>query len=853
LEHGDEYAFVSHGDDLSASLRLGRAPDPESLSPTLRERRNRESPLSMEPRRGLRAVILIAGLALCQAVLYGESLLGQKILLPLDLLARHNYYLPAGHDLAGTPSHNPGLSDRLLQYEPERRFAASELRAGRVPQWNPYGFAGAPLGSLTTYSPFNLIYYLFPHPVALAWLEFCVALAAGLGTHLFFRRVIGVGFWPAAIGAWVFPLSGFFALWQGFSMLHAVAWLPWVLLGTDAAVRNPKGWGGPGLALASACAMSGGQLAMQVLLASGLFGVWRTIEQYGWRLRPPVFRVVAVLTVAWAAGVMLATPDWLHLRDYSHASARMIDRADGLEDRPPVGLSAIPQVVLPDIFGSYQTGHFRIVEGNRLESSAAAYVGLLAVLVLVPIGLADRRRRGMNGMWLGLTLLSLAWVIDLPGLVSAMRLPGLNIISHNRSVFIASFSLLAIAVVGLDRLRRGAFRPRIWCLIPVLLLLGASLYCGYRVLNLPELVETHQLVFNVEHERLGLPDSKTVALVQDNYRENMMRGLVLCLIGLALWGWLERSPAAAATVPLLGALMVVELLWFGRGLNPQTDPALYFPRVPVLTAIERAPPGRILCVGCLPPRLAESHGLRDIRGYDGLDPLRLVELMEIARDEEVKTRASSYARLQWFVPKITLSASGSHILSPVLDMLNVRYLILRRFPFTRVPFLFKHDDYWVLENREALPRVYVPERVESRDSDDEILQALAEPDFDPARVAYVNEPLQLPDPMRGEALLDDEVPSRVAVTARMETPGLVVLADLWFEGWKAELNGEPVPILRTNYALRGVAVPAGESALVFSYEPAGFATGVRLMTLALLVLGSWTLVSIRRARRSTPA
>jgi hypothetical protein len=40
---------------------------------------------------------------------------------------------------------------------------------------------------------------------------------------------------------------------------------------------------------------------------------------------------------------------------------------------------------------------------------------------------------------------------------------------------------------------------------------------------------------------------------------------------------------------------------------------------------------------------------------------------------------------------------------------------------------------------------------------------------------------------------------------------------------------------------------------VFSYEPAGFTTGVRLMTLALLVLASWTLVLIRRARRSTPA
>jgi hypothetical protein len=186
-------------------------------------------------------------------------------------------------------------------------------------------------------------------------------------------------------------------------------------------------------------------------------------------------------------------------------------------------------------------------------------------------------------------------------------------------------------------------------------------------------------------------------------------------------------------------------------------------------------------------------------------------------------------------------------------MLNVRYLITRRFPVSGVPVLFEHDDYWVLENLEALPRVYVPERVESKGSDDEILQALAGPDFDPARVAYLNEPLHLPDPMRGEALIDTEVPTRIAVTAQMETPGLVVLADLWFEGWKAELNGEPVPVLRINYALKGVVVPAGESRLVFSYEPAGFTTGVRLMTLALVVLASWTLVLIHRARRSTPA
>ena len=51
LEHGDEYAFVSRGDDLSASLRLDRGPNLEPPAPASREHRNGASPLSMEPRR----------------------------------------------------------------------------------------------------------------------------------------------------------------------------------------------------------------------------------------------------------------------------------------------------------------------------------------------------------------------------------------------------------------------------------------------------------------------------------------------------------------------------------------------------------------------------------------------------------------------------------------------------------------------------------------------------------------------------------------------------------------------------------------------------------------------------------
>ena len=54
----------------------------------------------------------------------------------------------------------------------------------------------------------------------------------------------------------------------------------------------------------------------------------------------------------------------------------------------------------------------------------------------------------------------------------------------------------------------------------------------------------------------------------------------------------------------------------------------------------------------------------------------------------------------------------------------------------------------MLENNSALPRVYVPERVETIADDQERLRKMASPQFDPRQVAYVETPLAstLPEP-----------------------------------------------------------------------------------------------------------
>src|SRR5439155_26633162 len=85
-------------------------------------------------------------------------------------------------------------------------------------------------------------------------------------------------------------------------------------------------------------------------------------------------------------------------------------------------------------------------------------------------------------------------------------------------------------------------------------------------------------------------------------------------------------------VPFLGAFLVGDLLWFAYGRNVQCDPALYFPPVPALSSLAKATPGRVIGHGCLYPALSAVCGLQDVRGYDAVDPARLVELVSSAAD-----------------------------------------------------------------------------------------------------------------------------------------------------------------------------------------------------------------------------
>ncbi|MBY5959913.1 YfhO family protein [Membranicola marinus] len=71
--------------------------------------------------------------------------------------------------------------------------------------------------------------------------------------------------------------------------------------------------------------------------------------------------------------------------------------------------------------------------------------------------------------------------------------------------------------------------------------------------------------------------------------------------------------------------------------------------------------------------------------------------------------------------------------------------------------------------------------------------------------------------------------------------GLLVLSEVWYDGpgWAATVDGEEVPLIRTDFLLRAVEVPAGEHEVRLTFEPDSYYLGEKISlgsTILLLLL-----------------
>jgi hypothetical protein len=180
--------------------------------------------------------------------------------------------------------------------------------------------------------------------------------------------------------------------------------------------------------------------------------------------------------------------------------------------------------------------------------------------------------------------------------------------------------------------------------------------------------------------------------------------------------------------------------------------------------------------------------------------------------------------------------------SPLLDSLNVKYVIGK----TQI---YLKDNYG--------PRAFVAPRALIIEGEKAALAALLQHAGQLDQLVVLELAGQAPPPTLGSPTAG---PSTVAITryalnrvqlrANMAAPGFVVLADSYYPGWLATLDGLSTPLYRANSLLRAVYVPEGEHDLVFVFRPLDFFVGAGVSSLTLLlclVALAWTYRPSQRA------
>lgn len=733
------------------------------------------------------------------------------------------------------------LGDFTELHFPYRHWAAEELGAGRLPTWNPYLSAGHPsLGDIQ----FGLLYPIgamfarwYSGDLPVLGLEQQVILhfsIAAAGAYLL-ARALGAGRAGSLVAGLAFAYAGYMTSFpvQQIIILQTSVWLPWVLLGIELTFR----WRQPlfGVIVAGATAMAAlvghPQTLAYVLGTSAAYGVYRLCTL-------PSLRGFLGAALGGLIGIALAAPALLpaleHLKLTARTDVGFQFTASGFAPHEVIGL-----VLSSDL-------------GGR-----ALYAGVL-VLALAVVGVGARRPT--TGFWASLAAVGV--VLSLGGnsflYPAAYALfPGMQFFrDHERAALVVSLALAMLAGQGARALLRPPPLPRGQGD-------GEGASTADRALTRAlRLALVLAAVFGLVGMALQYPVLTTQGGPRNQIGALADRALLTALFGGLAWALLSAARRPGHR-PLVGAglvaLCAVDLWTAGWQLNLAAGaPAKLLRPTPTVEFLLGAlgPLERMASEGTLPAD-GNAGALFRLPDVVGNSPLDL---------ESYRTFGDKVEELQRW------------------RLLAVRFALTRRkIDDPRLTKVFQEGDLSVyeLDPKLRLPRAWLVHRaIVAADRDEELeLTRRIKPDEEVV-LPVVPGPLDGRPPDRPVAdgtdvAIEAYDSERFALRTWSSRDAVLVLSERDYPGWTATLDGRSVGVLRADYALRGIYVPAGKHAIELVFEPSGFAFGQEVAQRAfacgvvLVVLGAiapplaWALARVgaillrrsiapRRRRRYSP-
>ncbi|HEY6393464.1 MAG TPA: hypothetical protein VIX89_19430 [Bryobacteraceae bacterium] len=155
----------------------------------------------------------------------------------------------------------------------------------------------------------------------------------------------------------------------------------------------------------------------------------------------------------------------------------------------------------------------------------------------------------------------------------------------------------------------------------------------------------------------------------------------------------------------------------------------------------------------------------------------------------------------------------------------------------------------IFTNPGALPRARIVHAAIGAPDENSILATVVNPATDLQRTVVVKgAPPVLENCDGGDVQIIRYRTTSVTMRANTPCKSMVVLADTWFPGWKAFVDGKPAQIYAAYDIVRGVVVDAGPHEIVMRYRPASVFTGMALALASILLCIA---LQFRRTRKET--
>jgi hypothetical protein len=694
-------------------------------------------------------------------------------------------------------------------------FARSSIQRGQLPLWNPYLSSGLPFVANpqpALFYPPTWLALLMPVPKALGLIVVLHLWLAGVGMIAWLRSE-GASRAGALLGGIVFAFSGYFFVRVQAGHLGVVTtgtWLPFVLWAYRRTVTK-RSWklavlGGLPVGLS----ILAGHTASFLYVALGLalyavfcaWGCWR--EERSMKL---AMRSLAQAGVMLAVGVALAAVQVLPMIELvAHSIRQAADYDFAARFSWPPG--HLVSLLVPNFFGEpVHTGYW----GDGIYDEFIFYVGVLPLLLaLLALRLRHRLKPFLLTMGLGALLLAFGEYGALHRLFYRFVPLFQSARAPARAGFL--FTVAAAALAGLmvtaltSEERERLLSPLKGSLILTVAGIGSAL-----------------VVAGFAAFAWGRESNPSAGQLYHLANQTAVFVLFFLLAAALLRAWRAALPSRAAFLSLALGLVVLDLWTFGgQAVQPVDVQESDYWRV-VAQAVDDPQAARVLPWGL---NVVEQNGgmpfgLRSVFGYDPLTLRRCEEFITSVPDPRART----------------------------YDLLNARYLVAsapQEFPDEpkSLPLVLEESGVWVYERPRALPRAWVVPQVAVM-GDAAALARIHEPDFDPRAVALVNSPLAC-EGVGGEVEIVRYEGNRIEAQVR-GGGGLLVFSEMHYPGWRAEVDGEPVQLVRADYVLRGACVPAGEHRVALVYDPPLLKIGLVITSFVLLsILGIFIWPLLRR-------